>query len=105
MRWYSLTLLTCLIGLLFVQTSPAITCALTDASSYEDLDSQGQEKESQENEQEEKEGEERESEKFLERQLGLPSAHSTFFPSNHAGTNRLRHNLYTDIIIPPPDLV
>lgn len=110
MRWYSFAFLTCLIGLLFVQTSPAIMCALTDASSYEDLDSQGQEKESQENEQEEKEGEEKEgeekeSEKFLERQLGLPSAHSTFFPSNHAGSHRLLHNLYTDIIIPPPDWV
>ena len=71
MRWHSLLLLTCLIGLLFAQTSPAITYALTDADSCEDIDSQGQEKEGQENEQEEKEGEEKESEKFLEWQVGL----------------------------------
>lgn len=105
MRWYSLLLLTTLIGLLFVQTSPAITYALADADSCEDIDSQGQKKESQENEQEEKEGEEKESEKFLEGEIGLPSTHSTLFLSNHAGANRLKHNLYIDIIIPPPDLV
>ena len=98
MRWHSLLLLTCLIGLLFAQTSPAITYALTDADSCEDIDSQGQEKEGQENEQEEKEGEEKESEKFLERQVGLPSAHPTLYTSNHVGANRLYHSLYIDII-------
>ncbi|HAB90540.1 MAG TPA: hypothetical protein DCF84_08385 [Bacteroidetes bacterium] len=105
MRWYSFLLLTFLIGLLFVQTSPAIKYTLTDADSYEDIDSQGQEKEGQENEQEEKEGEEKESEKFLEWQVGLPSEHPTLYTSNHVGANRLYHSLYIDIIIPPPDLV
>lgn len=105
MRWYSLLLLTCLIGLLFAQTSPAITYALSDPDSYEDIDSQGQEKEGQENEQEEKEGEEKESEKFLEWQVGLPSAHPTLYASNHVGANRLYHSLYIDIIIPPPEWV
>lgn len=105
MRWYSLLLLICLIGLLFVQTSPAITYALTDADSYGDVDSQGQEKESQENEQEEKEGEEKESEKFLEWQLSLLSTHPTLYTSNHAGAKRLYHSLYIDIIIPPPEWV
>jgi len=105
MRWYSLLLLTCLIGLLFVQTSPAITYALTDADSYEDIDSQGQEKESQENEQEEKEGEEKESEKFLEWQVGFPSAHPISFTSNRKEANRLYHNLYIDIVIPPPERI
>ena len=105
MRWYSFLLLTCLIGLLFVQTSPAITYALTDADSYEEVDSQGQEKENQEKEQKEKEGEEKESEKFLEWQVGLPSAHPTAFTSDRKGANRLYHNLYIDIIIPPPEWV
>ena len=98
MRWYALLLLTCLIGLLFVQTSPAITYALTDADSYEDIDSQGQE-------QEEKEGEEKESEKFLEWQVGLPSAHPISFTSNRKEANRLYHNLYIDIVIPPPERI
>ena len=105
MRWYSLLLLTCLIGLLFAQTSPAITYALSDPDSYEDIDSQGQEKEGQENEQEEKEGEEKESEKFLEWQSSLFSAHPTLYTSNHLGANRLYHSLYIDIIIPPPESV
>ena len=105
MRWCSLLLLSCLIGLLFAQTSPAITYALTDTNSYEDIDSQGQEKEGQEKEQEEKEGEEKESEKFLEWQMGLPSAHPTLYTSNHVGANRLYHSLYIDIIIPPPEWV
>lgn len=98
-------LLTFLIGLLFVQTSPAITYALTDADSYEDIDSQGQEKEGQEKEQKEKEGEEKESEKFLEWQVGLPSVHPILYTSNHFGANRLYHSLYNDIIIPPPEWV
>ena len=102
MRWYSILLLTFLIGLLFVQTSPAITYALKDADSYEDIDSQGQEKEGQEKE---KEGEEKESEKFLEWQVGLPSAHLILYTSNHFGANRLYHSLYNDIIIPPPEWV
>ncbi len=105
MKWYSLTVLACLVGLLFVQTSPAITYAITAADSYEDIDSQGQEKESQEKEGEEKEGEEKESEKFLEWQIGLPSAHPTLYTSNHVGANRLYHSLYIDIIIPPPEWV
>ena len=110
MKWYSFMLLTCLIGLLFIQTSPAVTYALTNTGSYEEHESQGQEKESQEkegekNESEEKESEENESEKFLEWQSGLPSAHPTLYSSNHAGANHLRHSLYIDIIIPPPDLV
>lgn len=105
MKWCFLLLLTFLIGLLFVQTSPAITYALTDADSYEDIDSQGQEKESQENEQEEKEGEEKESEKFLEWQVGLPPAHPSLHSSKHTGANRLYHCLYIDIIIPPPEWV
>ena len=105
MRWYSILLLTFLIGLLFVQTSPAITYALKDAESYEDIDSQGQEKEGQEKEQKEKEGEEKESEKFLEWQVGLPSSHLILYTSNHFGANRLYHSLYNDIIIPPPEWV
>lgn len=105
MRWYSLLLLTCLIGLLFVQTSPAIPYVLIDADSYEDINSEGQEKESQENEQEEKEGEEKESEKFLERKMGFLSANPTLYLSDQAGAHQLKHNLYIDIIIPPPDLV
>lgn len=105
MRWFSLSLLTCLIGLLFVQTSPAITYSLSDADSYEDIDSQGQENEQEEKEGEEKEGEEKESEKFLEWQVGLPSAHPTLYTSNHVGANRLYHSLHIDIIIPPPEWV
>ena len=105
MKWYPLTVLICLVGLLFVQTSPAITYAITAADSYKDIDSQGQEKEGQENEQEEKEGEEKESEKFLEWQSSLFSAHPTLYTSNHLGANRLYHSLYIDIIIPPPESV
>ena len=105
MRWYSFTVLICLVGLLFVQTSPAITYAIIAADSYEDIDSQGQEKEGQENEQEEKEGEEKESEKFLEWQSSLFSAHPTLYTLNHLGANRLYHSLYIDIIIPPPESV